>query len=65
MLIINCMFATQNNKTIGMLNRKLNNRVKELEDRLEFQKRWNNEMYRLLERVCKRLDNLELTETKQ
>ena len=44
-----------------MLNRKLENRVKELEDRLKFQRRWNIEMYRLLERVCKRLDELEKT----
>ncbi len=48
-------------KNTIMLNRKLKNRVKELEDRLKFQRRWNIEMYRLLERVCKRLDELEKT----
>jgi len=48
-----------------MFNTKLKRRVKELEDRLKFQRRWNIEMYRLLERVCKRLDTLELMETEQ
>ena len=59
MSIISCMFASQNNKTINMFNTKLKKQVKELEGRIEFQTRWNNEMYRLLERVCKRLDTLE------
>ena len=42
-----------------MFNTKLKKQVKELERRLEYQKRWNNEMYRLTERMCKRLDKLE------
>jgi DNA-binding transcriptional regulator GbsR (MarR family) len=58
-------FASQNNKTINMFNTKLKKQVKELESRIEFQTRWNNEIYRLLERVCKRLDTLEILESER
>lgn len=42
-----------------MFNTKLKKQVKELERKLEYQKRWNDEMYNLTKRMCKRLDELE------
>jgi len=42
-----------------MFNTKLNKQVKELERKLEYQKRWNDEIYNLTKRMCKRLDKLE------
>jgi DNA-binding transcriptional regulator GbsR (MarR family) len=48
-----------------MFNTKLKKQVKELESRIEFQTRWSNEIYRLLERVCKRLDTLEILESER
>ena len=42
-----------------MFNTKLKKQVKELERKLEYQKRWNDEMYNLTKRMCKRLDNIE------
>ena len=44
-----------------MINTKLKKQVKELERKLEYQKRWNDEMYNLTKRMCKRLDELEKT----
>ena len=46
-------------KLLSMFNTKLKKQVKELERRLEYQKRWNDEMYHLTKRMCKRLDKLE------
>lgn len=43
-----------------MFNTKLKKQVKELERKLEYQKRWNDEMYNLTKRMCKRLDNIEV-----
>ena len=48
-----------------MFNTKLKKQVEELESRIEFQTRWNNEIYRLLERVCIRLDALETLESER
>ena len=42
-----------------MFNKKLKNRIKSLESILEYQKRYNDEMYNLTKRMCKRLDKLE------
>tara|TARA_B110000091_G_scaffold160542_1_gene171122 strand:+ start:577 stop:717 length:141 start_codon:yes stop_codon:yes gene_type:complete len=42
-----------------MFNTKLKRKVKELERKLEYQKRWNDEMYNLTKRMCKRLDKIE------
>lgn len=42
-----------------MFNTKLKEQVKELERKLEYQKRWNYEMYNLTKRMCKRLDKIE------
>ena len=33
--------------------------VKELSRKSEYQKRWNDEMYNLTKRMCKRLDKIE------
>ena len=48
-----------------MFNTKLKKQVKELESRIEFQTRWSNEVHKLLERVCKRLDALETLESER
>jgi len=48
-------------KNTIMINTKLKKQVKELERKLEYQKRWNDEMYNLTKRMCKRLDELEKT----
>jgi DNA-binding transcriptional regulator GbsR (MarR family) len=48
-----------NFKITNMFNTKLKRRVKELERKLEYQKRWNDEMYNLTKRMCKRLDKVE------
>ena len=42
-----------------MFNAKLKKRVKELEIKLEYQKRWNGEISDLLRRLCRRIDKLE------
>jgi len=39
-----------------MFNTKLKRRVKELERKLEYQKRWNDEMYNLTKRMRVRRD---------
>ena len=46
-----------------MFNRKLKARIKELESKLEYQNRWNDEMYNLTKRMCKRLDKIEDSKT--
>jgi len=48
-----------NFKITIMFNTKLKKQVKELERKLEYQKRWNDEMYNLTKRMCKRLDKIE------
>lgn len=40
-----------------MFNTKLEKQVKELKRELEYQKRFNDEMYNLTKRMCKRLGN--------
>ena len=42
-----------------MFNKKLKNRIKFLESRLEYQKRYNDEMYNLTKKMCERLNKLE------
>lgn len=42
-----------------MFNTRLKKQVKELERKLEYQKKCNDEMYNLTKRMCKRLDGLE------
>ena len=42
-----------------MFNTKLKKRVKELKRVLVYQKRFNDEMYNITKRMCKRLDKLE------
>ena len=45
-----------------MFNTKLKKQVKELKRELEYQKRFNDEMYNLTKRMCKRLDKLDSNE---
>jgi len=44
---------------INYNEKELAKKIKELERKLEYQKRWNDEMYNLTKRMCKRLDKIE------